>query len=83
MAEHEAKMISDRTKAALRAAKARGVTLGGDRAGIITKIQPKGHKAGLKVRREKARARAADLAPVIEAIKDRGRCHPSPDCPCA
>jgi len=72
VAEHEAAMISARTKAALAAAKARGVKLGGDRAGIIASQNPKGVKASAKVRREKAQNRAADLLPVIEDIRADG-----------
>jgi len=72
VAEHEAAMISARTKAALAAAKKRGVVLGGDRAGIISSQSPKGIKASIKVRREKARRRAADLLPTIDEIRAEG-----------
>ena len=69
IAEHEAKMISDRTRAALAAAKARGKRLGGfrGRAGTAADCA--------KARRAKslaATSRAADLAPVIEDIRTAG-----------
>ena len=69
IAEHEAKMISDRTRAALAAAKARGKRLGGfrGRAGTAADCA--------KARRAKslaAKSRAADLAPVIEDIRTAG-----------
>jgi DNA invertase Pin-like site-specific DNA recombinase len=72
VAEHEAAMISARTKAALAAAKARGVKLGGDRGGVIAKQWPLGVKASAKVRREKAQKRASDLLPVIQSIRSEG-----------
>jgi DNA invertase Pin-like site-specific DNA recombinase len=71
IAEHEAEMISTRTKLALAAAKRNGTVLGGDR-GNCAHIARKGNKASAKVRSEQAQRRAQDLLPVIEAIKAEG-----------
>jgi DNA invertase Pin-like site-specific DNA recombinase len=71
VAEHEAEMISTRTKLALAAAKRKGTTLGGDR-GNAHLIYKKGNRASAKVRSEKARRRAADLLPVIADLRSEG-----------
>jgi DNA invertase Pin-like site-specific DNA recombinase len=71
VAEHEAEMISARTKAALAAAQRKGTVLGGDR-GNCHLIYKKGNRASAKVRSEQAAARAADLLPIIDALKAEG-----------
>ena len=70
VAEHEREMISQRTKAALAAAKARGVRLGNPN--ITAEVQAKGAVAGLAARQRKAATRAADLQPIIAKIKAAG-----------
>jgi DNA invertase Pin-like site-specific DNA recombinase len=69
VAEHEARMISERTKAALAAASCRGVKLGGDRGARLT---AKARQAGVAARQNRANARAADLAPTIKALRAAG-----------
>lgn len=69
VAEQERALISQRTKAALQAAKARGVRLGGYRGHSIT---PEAGKAGTLARTAKAKARATDLAPVLADMQERG-----------
>jgi DNA invertase Pin-like site-specific DNA recombinase len=74
VAEHEAAMISARTKAALGAAKARGVVLGGRRGSVdrMARIGRKGNAASARARSQAAAKRNADLLPVIEEIRVAG-----------
>ena len=69
VAEEEARMISARTKAALAAAKARGVRLGNPKLRAGT---PELAHAAAAAKSAKARARAADLAPVVAEIRAAG-----------
>ena len=69
VAELEAGMISARTKAALAAAKRRGVKLGGDRGG---RVPAKARRAGNEAMRRAADARAADVAPAIKNARAAG-----------
>ena len=69
VAELEAGFISDRTKRALAAAKARGKRLGGNRGVALTKAA---RKAGRDVQTTRATGRAADLAPVLKELREAG-----------
>ena len=71
MAEHEAKQISERTKAALKVAKARGVKLGAANPLIAAKGVPALQKArGGQIQR--ADQRAAEILPIIDGIRAVG-----------
>jgi len=71
VAEHEAKMISARTKGALAAARARGKVLGGDR-GNLPAVSRQGAQASAAARAKAAKSRREDLAPIVEDIRANG-----------
>ena len=73
VAEHERKLIAERTKAALQAAKGRGVRLGGRRAGHrIEDHSALGRLRSAEVRSTRSDALAADRLEVIEMIRTTG-----------
>ena len=72
VAEEERKAISARTKAALQAAKKRGVRLGNPRGAQALRRAAKGNEAAIAAIRHCADRHAGDLLPVIEQLRVEG-----------
>lgn len=72
VAQRERKLISERTKAALGAAKARGVKLGNPNGAAPIRRAAKGTTAALQAVRENAAGRAADYAETLADIRATG-----------
>jgi DNA invertase Pin-like site-specific DNA recombinase len=71
VAEYEREAISTRTKAALGAARSRGVQLGNP-AHLNHSARRLGTVASAKVRRARATQRASDLAPIVAELRQSG-----------
>lgn len=72
VAEEERKAISARTKAALEAARRRGVQLGNPNGAAALRRARKGNSAALTAIKSAADRHASDLAPVIEHLRAQG-----------
>lgn len=70
VAQKEREMISQRTKAALAAAKARGKMLGGFRAGA--RVTDEARQKAAQAKAETVARKAADLMPTIKAVQAEG-----------
>ena len=73
IAEHEAGLISQRTKAALAQAKKRGVRLGGNAEYLTEVAKRKGAKISAEVRAERATKFAMDMKGVIHDLCPRAQ----------
>jgi DNA invertase Pin-like site-specific DNA recombinase len=71
LAEKEREMISDRTKAALAAAKARGIVLGSP-DNLTKKAAEKGRVMGRAVKLSKSRAFGDKIRPILEEFRSEG-----------
>jgi DNA invertase Pin-like site-specific DNA recombinase len=67
VAEEEARLISARTRAALAAAKRRGVKLG--RPNLTDRARARGTRVSINARRQRAHVRALDLLPLVQEIQ--------------
>lgn len=72
LAQQESKMISDRTRAAMAAAKARGQTFGNPNGAAALRHAGKGNEASIKARQSRADARARDLIDVLNHLESQG-----------
>ena len=74
MAQQDAEVISERTKAGLQAAKARGTKLGGRKvsAARFAEMGARGRKESAKVRTVKSERFKAGVVPIIEEIRESG-----------
>jgi DNA invertase Pin-like site-specific DNA recombinase len=70
--EDERERISERTRAALQAAKARGTKLGNPNGAAALRRAGKGNKAALEARKRAVDERCKELAGEIERLRSRG-----------
>ena len=73
VAQAERQAIAKRTKEALAAAKARGVTLGNPNGAAALRRAAKGNAASLQSIKGNADSFARDLSPVIDRLRSEGR----------
>ena len=76
IAEHERELISARTKAAMAAAKVRGVRFGNPRGARALRAAGKGNAAANAAQRAAAAAQRARVLPIIGAIRAGGMTSP-------
>ena len=72
VAELEAGLISERTKAALAAAKARGVKLGNPNGARALRGKQVGNKQAVATVKARAQHRAADLRAIVDDLRSKG-----------